>query len=341
MSDIVTLGETMVLLSAPRVGRLRDMTSLDLGVAGAESNVAIGAVRLGYTASWIGRVGSDELGALVLATLRRERVDVSASVVDSGAPTALMVKERRIADLVRVSYYRSGLAGSRLCAGDVDERLVAGARVLHITGITPALGASALGAVQRAVAIARGAGALVSFDVNYRSALWTPAVAAPVLREMARHADVVFAGEDELALLDGRGATGEERASSSGKDGADGESKPDRASVGDLEAARRVSGGTERTVVVKRGAAGATSVGPAGTFDEPAVPVVAVDPVGAGDAFVAGYLAALLDGADEQRRLALGCRAGAFAVSVLGDFEGLPSRDDLALLDRGAGTTIR
>ena len=340
MSDLVTLGETMVLLSAPRVGRLRDMASLDLGVAGAESNVAIGVVRLGYTASWIGRVGSDELGALVLATLRRERVDVSTSVVDAGAPTALMVKERRIADLVRVSYYRSGLAGSRLCAGDVDERLVAGARVLHTTGITPALGASALGAVQRAVAIARSAGALVSFDVNYRSALWTPAAAAPVLREMARHADVVFAGEDELALLDGRGATGEEGASADDRD-RDSAAEPGRAAVGVLEAARRVSGGAGRTVVVKRGAAGATCVGPAGTFDEPAVPVVAVDPVGAGDAFVAGYLAALLDGAGEQGRLALGCRAGAFAVSVLGDFEGLPSRDDLALLDRGAGTTIR
>ncbi len=340
MSDLVTLGETMVLLSAPRVGRLRDMASLDLGVAGAESNVAIGVVRLGYTASWIGRVGSDEFGALVLATLRRERVDVSTSVVDAGAPTALMVKERRIADLVRVSYYRSGLAGSRLCAGDVDERLVAGARVLHTTGITPALGASALGAVQRAVAIARSAGALVSFDVNYRSALWTPAVAAPVLREMARHADVVFAGEDELALLDGRGATGEVGASADDRD-RDSAGEPGRAAVGVLEAARRVSGGAGRTVVVKRGAAGATSVGPAGTFDEPAVPVVAVDPVGAGDAFVAGYLAALLDGAGEQGRLALGCRAGAFAVSVLGDFEGLPSRDDLALLDRVAGTTIR
>ena len=65
------------------------------------------------------------------------------------------------------------------------------------------------------------------------------------------------------------------------------------------------------------------------------------DAVGAGDAFVAGYLATLLDGEDKKGRLALGCRVRAFAVSIVEDYGGLPSRDDLALYDRVAGTTIR
>ena len=334
MSDLVTLGETMALLSAPRIGRLRDMTQLDLGIAGAESNVAIGTVRLGHSASWIGRVGDDELGALVLATLRKERVDVARSVVDDAAPTALMVKERRIGDLVKVRYYRDGYAGSHLCAADVDDALVASARVLHTTGITPGLSVSARDAVTHAITVARAAGVLVAFDVNYRSALWAPEAAAPVLREIAGRADVVFAGEEELELLD-------PQSPAEARDTTDGGRRTGSAHVADVAAARRVCGDAPRTVVVKRGAAGAFSVGPAGVRDEPAVPAVAVDPVGAGDAFVAGYLAALLDGEDEQGRLALGCRAGAFAVSVVGDYEGLPSRDDLALYDRGAGTTLR
>ena len=334
MSDLVTCGETMALLCAPRVGRLRDMTSLDLGIAGAESNVAIGMVRLGRSASWIGRVGDDELGALVVATLRREGVDVAACVLDDSAPTALMFKERRVGDLVRVRYYRSGYAGSRLCPADVDERLVAAARVLHTTGITPALSDSARAAVDHAIAIARSAGVLVAFDVNYRAALWTPEEAAPVLRAMASRADVVFAGEEELALIDPDAPTGRD-------DTATGLATGETGTRADIAAALRVSDDARRTVVVKRGAAGAGSVGPGGILDEPAARAIALDPVGAGDAFVAGYLTALLDGEDERGRLALGCRAGAFAVSVVGDYEGLPSRADLALYDRGAGTTIR
>jgi len=249
-----------------------------------------------------------------------------------------MVKERRIGDLVRVSYYRDGYAGSHLCPADVDDRLVATARVLHVTGITPALSSSARAAVDHAITVARAAGVLVAFDVNYRSALWRPDDAAPVLRALAKRADIVFAGEDELELIDPARA-GDGGGSTAGH-GTAVAVDPAR-SRADVEAALRISGGARRTVVVKRGAAGATSFGPAGTVDEPAMPAVAVDPVGAGDAFVAGYLAALLDGEDERGRLVLGCRAGAFAVSVVGDYEGLPSRADLALYDRGAGTTFR
>jgi len=140
---LVTLGETMALFTADRVGPLRHATTMRVGIAGAESNVAIGVRRLGHPAAWIGRVGSDELGQLVLGRLRAERVEVDAAVVDPEAPTGLMVKEHRTADLARVVYYRRGSAGSRLAPGDLDEARIRGARVLHLTGITPALSASA------------------------------------------------------------------------------------------------------------------------------------------------------------------------------------------------------
>lgn len=315
MSDFATLGETMVLFTTPEIGRLRDMTGLRLSVAGAESNVAIGICRLGYSAAWTGRVGADEFGHMILGVLRREGVDVAGAVTDASAQTALMVKERRTADIVRVSYYRHGHAGSRLCPSDLDEERLGDARVLHVTGVTLGLSASARAAAYRAVEIARAAGALVSFDLNYRSALWSRPEAAVELRKMVKLADLVFATEDELAILD--------------------------PSSDAMAIARDISGTGGREVVVKRGVDGAVVVAAGAVHQEPAFPVQAVDPVGAGDAFVAGYLAAALEGASPEARLRQGCATGAFAVTVLGDWEGLPGRDDLELLQHAPGSVLR
>jgi 2-dehydro-3-deoxygluconokinase len=314
VTDLVTVGETMAVLRAPHTGRLRDSASLWLSIAGSESNTAIGLTRLGSTAAWIGRVGGDEFGQLILARLRAEGVDASGCVVDAGAQTALMFRERRTQNVDRVTYYRRGHAGSRLTVADLDESLIAAARVVHVTGITLGLSDSAREAAFAAAEIARTAGVLVSFDVNYRSALWAASDAAGPLRAMAERADVVFAGESELGLIE----------------------------PGDtLAAARRLAGEGARTVVVRRGAAGAFSVDGGTVFQQPARPVTAVDPVGAGDAFNAGYLCALLDGVSEQARLALGGAVGAHAVTIAGDWEGLPTRDDLALADLEDGTALR
>jgi 2-dehydro-3-deoxygluconokinase len=314
MFDVVTLGETMAVLSAPRVGRLRDMGCLRLSSAGSESNVAIGVCRLGYTSSWIGRVGADELGHMILATLRAEGVDVSKAMMDPTAATALMFKEMRIPNRARVTYYRRGLAGSRLSVDDLDDSLIRAARVLHVTGITLALSGTARSAAYEAVEIAKSAGVTVSFDLNYRSALWPPEEAVEHFRPVSALADIVFASEHELAIL---------------------------APEDPVDGARRLAGDGDRTVVVKRGPKGAFSVSPEGINEEPAPSVTAIDPVGAGDAFVAGYLAATLDGLDSPGCLSMGCATGAFAVTVVGDWEGLPDRQDLVLMSQQEGTTLR
>jgi 2-dehydro-3-deoxygluconokinase len=314
-ADLVTLGETMVLLASPEIGRLRDMTSLRMSIGGSESNVAICASRLGRSAAWIGRVGDDEFGQMILATLRREGVDVSASVTDPSAPTAIMLKERRTAEVVRVSYYRKDYAGSRLSPEDLDEELIGSAQVLHVTGITLGLSATARAAVYAAVDTARAGGALISFDFNYRAALWTREEAASEFRAMSREADLIFAGEDELVII---------------KD----EASP-------VEVARMLADGADRQVVIKRGPMGAICVTRDGLFEQPAFAVRTIDSVGAGDAFVAGYLTALLGGADVTERLRQGCAAGAFAFTVIGAWEGAPSRSDLALLSFDVGTTLR
>ncbi|HEY3611759.1 MAG TPA: PfkB family carbohydrate kinase, partial [Pseudonocardiaceae bacterium] len=154
MTDVLTFGETMAVLRAVEPGPLRLAGSLRLGVAGAESTVAIGLARLGHAARWVGRVGDDEFGRLVLDRLRAETVDITHASTDD-APTGLLVREQRTADLARVRYYRTGSAGSRLSVGDLVPALADGARLLLLSGITPALSTSALAATRAAVARGR------------------------------------------------------------------------------------------------------------------------------------------------------------------------------------------
>jgi 2-dehydro-3-deoxygluconokinase len=303
-SGLVTLGETMAVLSTPGVGRLRHARSLDLGVAGAESTVAIGVRRLGGRATWVGRVGDDEFGQLVRATLAGEGVSVDHVVVDGEARTGLMIKERRTGTSTRVVYYRAGSAGSRLCPDDVETGLVRSAGVLHLTGITPALSDAARAAVHAAVDTAAEAGVPVSLDLNYRRALWSPDAAARTLRDLVRRAEVLFATDDEARLLVGGTAPH------------------------DLAGALAALG--PRHVLVKLGARGAVALVDGAVREVPPRPTVVVDPVGAGDAFAAAYLAGLLDGATPERRLSDAAAAGAFAVAAAGDWEGLPDRAELA-----------
>jgi 2-dehydro-3-deoxygluconokinase len=303
-TEVVTFGETMAALRSG--GPLRLGGNLGLSIAGAESNVAIGLARLGHRAAWIGRVGDDELGALVLRTLRAENVDVSGAAVDQSRPTGLILFERRLSDVIRVQYYRSGSAGSGL---DVADLPVSPHGVLHLTGITPALGAGPARATRAGVERAREAGRLVSFDVNYRARLWSAKDARAALRPLAALAGLVFASAPELALL-----------------AADPAASP-------AEAAGELLGRGVQAVVVKRGAEGATAYTANGVMSVPARQVRAVDVVGAGDAFVAGYLSGVLEGLDVAGRLRRGAAVSGFAVASSGDWEGLPTRSELGLLD--------
>ncbi|MHB1594886.1 MAG: sugar kinase [Streptosporangiaceae bacterium] len=309
--EVVTFGETMAAMRAG--GPLRLGGNLRLSVAGAESNVAIGLARLAHRVAWAGRVGDDELGALVLRTLRAENVDVTGAVTDPTRPTGLILFEQRTADVTRVRYYRSGSAGGALEPGDLPHVLVpesAGSPgILHVTGITAALGSSAVSAVRSGVQRAREAGWLVSLDVNYRSRLWSPEQAGDTLRPLATAASIIFGSGPELALLAG-----------------DPEADP-RAAAGEL-----LELGV-RTVIVKLGAEGATAYTPDGATAVPARKVRVADVVGAGDAFVSGYLSGVLDGLGEAGRLRRAAAVSAFAVGSVGDWEGLPTRSELSLLD--------
>jgi len=303
---VLTFGETMGLFRASDVGSLADVHEARIGTGGAESNVAIGLSRLGVPAVWAGRVGDDGLGRRVLRDLRGEGVDARA-IVDDGAPTGLMVKEKPLPHRTRVSFYRAGSAGSRLRPEDVDARLVQSAALVHVTGITASISASARETVRSVLELARAAGVPVSFDVNHRSALWREGDPAPVYRELASAADLLFAGDDEAALLVGEDAD------------------PQR-----LLAAMRALGPS--TAVLKRGELGSMASEGGAVVEAPALRVPVVDTVGAGDAFVAGFLAGRLQGDDLAGSLRLATAAGAFACMGSGDWESSPRAADLALL---------
>lgn len=304
---LVTFGEALGRLTSEHVGLLESGRPLSLSMGGAESNVAIGAARLGADVTWAGRLGSDSVGDLIERRLRAE--GVTARLTRGAGFTGLMVCSRRTTGALRVDYHRAGSAASQLSPADIGDELVRGADILHVTGITPALGDSARDTTAWAVRTARDAGVTVSFDVNFRSKLWGTAEARPVLQDLLEHADILFAGPEEAALV--LGVTLD----------------PSRDDRGRL--ARLAAQAGPREVVIKDGSRGCLAVIDGHEYVRDAPTVSTLDPVGAGDAFVAGYLTERLQDVDPQGRLTTALQAGAYAVTVPGDCEGLPFRHEL------------
>lgn len=300
----VTLGEALIGLDScgRRLGSTR---TLEKSVGGTESNTAIGLARLGHRTAFIGRVGADPLGREVERTLRGEGVDVTHLVRDDERPTALMLKERRSGTSVTVHYYRAGSAGSALDVADVAAEVVAGARLLHVTGVTLALGEAPRRAVRHAMQIARDAGVIVSLDANFRYKLGTPEQLVGQFEDVVGLADHVLLSSNDAATCAG---------------------------TRDPALVRAYAEGLDRPVTVLKGPrGGATAIkARVATAEVDAYPADVVDPVGAGDGFAVGYLHGVLEGQDLDACLATGAWVAAQVVAHTGDYEGLPSLDEIA-----------
>lgn len=325
--EVVTLGEALVSFVATTPGPLTEARAFERHIAGAEANVAVGLARLGHSVAFIGRVGGDGFGTAIRRHLRGEGVDVRHLTTDPEATTGIMFRERRALGAVDVLYARAGSAGSHLGPGDVERAaasaIFVGARWLHLTGITPALSDGARAAVVRALDLAHAANLTVSLDVNLRRRLWPDEIAAPVLRSIAAGVDVVLGSPDELAAIAGR---------------------PDDGKVDPADLARAVLDLGPSLAVVKLGSSGAVAVSRDGdSVASPAMPVASiVDPVGAGDAFCAGFIAARLEGGGLEDALRAANACGASAVAASGDMAGLPERAELErLLAAGGRDTLR
>jgi 2-dehydro-3-deoxygluconokinase len=322
--ELLTLGECLVSLVAVELGSLAEATTFSRHVAGAEANVAVGLSRLGHTAAFIGHVGRDGFGTAILRALRGAGVGVDWLTADSGGSTGHLFRERRVLGPAEVVYARTASAGSRLGPDDVDSAAAAGAfngaRWLHLTGITPALSPSCRAAVSRAIEHARGHGLTISLDLNLRRKLWTDRQAQPVLANLAAAVDVVFGSEDEAAIVTGQTDAGSPTALLDAL-----------LALGPTLAVLKL--GTKGAMARARGDNVVTRAGPV---------VIPVDPVGAGDAFCAGFIAARLEGADMARALEVGNACGAAAVAAIGDQAGLPDSIELdRLLAASPPDTIR
>lgn len=311
--DLVTIGETMAMFTPVEPVPLAEAKSLAMHAGGAESNVATYLAELGHRVRWASRLGDDPFAELILRELRSAGVDTRAVVRVPGARTGIYVKDTYAGETA-VYYYRDRSAACGLTAAVLRDPLIGGGRILHLSGITAAISAGSRELVLAAVGEGRDPARLVSFDVNYRARLWPVATAAPLLAEVADRSDLVFVGLDEARVLWGCATPADVRAVLPNPD----------------------------TVVVKDGAVGAYSFGPGGEVFVPSPRVRVVEPVGAGDAFAAGYLAAVLEedagedaaedaGEDaregaEETRLRFGHLLAAAALSVTSDHGDLPAR---------------
>ncbi|MFG2354048.1 sugar kinase [Streptomyces sp. NPDC048521] len=315
--DVVALGESMVTFLPSGPGSLADVPSFERGIGGAESNVACVLAAAGHSARWVSRVGADGFGQYLVERIAGYGVDTDAVRTDPARPTGIYFRTAadRDTDAHEVAYYRAGSAASAMAVDNVDLAAVRAGRVLHLSGITAALSDDCL-ELMRALTAPRPGRPLVSFDVNYRPALWPDADGPRVLLELARGADIVFVGDDEARQAWGL-----------------------RGGRAILEALPEPS-----IVVVKQGAGGATAFdrntdgpqdadGTATFVRAPKVDVVAH--VGAGDAFAAGFLSGTLRGLPPRERIRHGHLMAAAALTTPGDLAAPPARH-LGTVPRGA-----
>jgi len=289
--EVFCIGETMALVVPVLPLPLREAELFRVDVGGAESTVAMYLAGLGHRSAWVSRVGQDPLGQRVVGTIASHGVDTTWVRVDPLAPTGVYFKDPG-PHRTTVFYYRRGSAASRMSPDDLEDVPLGTSRVVHLSGITPGLSASCRDLVTGVVERTRSPGTLVSFDVNYRPGLWSVEDAAPVLADIASRCDIAFVGQDEAHLLWGTGTP---------------------------EQVARLLGERPR-VVVKDAAVGASDLHGGRVTFAAAHEVEVVEAVGAGDAFAAGYLSGVLRGLAPDRRLDLGHRLAARALSSTSDF---------------------
>jgi 2-dehydro-3-deoxygluconokinase len=303
--DVITLGETMLRFTPPGLQRLEQATSLEIEVGGTESNLAIGLARLGLKVLWISRLTANPLGRRIARTIAGHGVDTSRVVwTEDDRVGLLFFEEGKPPRGSRVIYDRRQSAVSKMRPEELPTDLfhADGARLLHLTGITLALGSHLAATAQHALQLAKTAGWMVSFDVNYRQQLWEPAAALQGCDPFARAADILFVPRGDACLLYGFDPT--------------------------TQAERILETLAERypqaIIVLTLGAEGALGYEPQGQIvQQPAFPAQEVGRLGGGDAFAAGFLFRYLTATETPDRLAQalnwGAALAALKYSILGD----------------------
>ncbi len=319
--DVVTLGETMLRFTPPALRRLEQTHEFELHVGGSESNTSVGLARLGLKVAWLSRLTENALGHIIARTIASHGVDTSHIVWTPEDRVGLyFLEEGKAPRGSQVIYDRKDSAVAKMQPSDlpVDVFKKDAAKLFHTTGITLAISQSANATATKAVELAKKAGWLVSFDVNYRRKLWLPEEASEGCENVAQQADILF-----IPLRDARIMYGLAEDSS-----------PE--SVLDFLAKRF----PKAVIAMTMSAKGAMAFNDGKIYQQDAFKAEEVGRLGGGDAFSAGFLYAYLTTKDMVTSLRWGTAVAALKYSIPGDFPLIEPHEAEALVNQKVNTSI-
>ncbi|KOS68658.1 2-keto-3-deoxygluconate kinase [Lysinibacillus contaminans] len=305
--DVITIGDALITMNPQTSGPLRFVNTFERKIGGAELNVAIGCSRLGLKTGWISRLGNDEFGRYISSYARGEGIDTSKVELVNGFPTSVYFKEILNEERINSYYYRHNSPTNVFKVEDIDEEYVKNSKVVHISGVFPAINDTNKDIVLQLVKLAKKNNVIVTFDPNIRLKLWSGEKAKAVLQSFLPFVDVLITGEEEAELL--LGSTNIEELIELGKHY-------------DIS-----------HIVLKRGEKGAIGYKGGELIDaSPVISSKIVDTIGAGDGFATGYIYSLINDWSLERSLRFANAVACYVIGVPGDNEGLPYLEDMAVI---------
>jgi len=263
----VTIGEIMLGLRAPMESTLEGAPYLECLLTGAEANVAIGLSRLGIDSVWIGKMPEKSIAKGLIAQLRGLGVGTNKVIWTPNGRVGIMYIQLSAFPRVNQTIYdRKDSAASTLSLEEVDWDFVREASHLHLTGITPALSKKCIDVTRKAIGVAKEAKISISFDINYRSTLWSPKRAAEVLRDLIKNINILFINTYEAETLFNISGTPEEV----------------------VVKVKKIFG--NEIVILSKGAEGYIAVYKDKIYQGKNYPVTKINRIGVGDAFHAGFI---------------------------------------------------
>lgn len=313
-AEVVCFGELLLRLTAPGRELLLQNGRLDVHVGGAEANVAVALACLGHQTAMVSRVPDNPLGEAAIRYLRRYGVSVDGVARGAGRMGLYFQSVGAGLRPSSIVYDRDGSSFALAERQDFDwDRLLEGAELLHLSGITPALGQRSADAALAAAEAARSRRIKISFDGNYRAQLWQRWASDPkaMLCELVGNADILFGNHRDISLLIGRDF------------GGDGEARRREAAEAAFEAfpQLRLIASTARHIddADRHRIAARIDKGDGSFQTEEVVVAGIVDRIGTGDAFAAGVLHGVLSGADLERTARYGLALACLKHSLPGD----------------------
>ncbi|MGX4670941.1 sugar kinase [Cerasibacillus sp. JNUCC 74] len=302
--DVITIGEAMIVFNPGSTGPLKFVHTFEKQVGGAELNVAIGCSRLGLKSGYISRLGNDEFGCYIRNFIRGEGIDISQLAFVDGYPTSLNFKERMEDGSTRTFYYRDKSPLVTMTVDDLDESYIQRAKILHLTGIYPAIDDRNIAVMEKAIDLAKKHHVKVSFDPNIRLRMWSKEKAKEVLEQFLPKVDILLTGDEEMEIIIG---------------------EKDPLSI--IKKTRELG---ISFVAVKQADKGSVGYYQGDIVKAAPVPALkVVDTVGAGDGFNAGVLYGLQQNWDLTKILHFANTIGSMVVRVVGDNEGLPYYEEV------------